>query len=142
MGEDSVSAATSAKGASRISLVCIDVDGTLIGAAGVVEPDVWVAVERARAAGMHLAVSSGRGVATARFTLSRPAQVVLQVETPGGVVVRALPPVSLGAGARSVRWDGRLPLGTRAYAGPYVAHVLVTSDVGASDLSVAFIFRR
>jgi hypothetical protein len=89
-----------------------------------------------------LAVSSGRGVATARFTLSRPAQVVLQVETPGGVVVRALPPVSLGAGARSVRWDGRLPLGTRAYAGPYVAHILVTSDVGASDLSVAFIFRR
>jgi Cof subfamily protein (haloacid dehalogenase superfamily) len=36
------------------------VDGTLIGAAGVVEPDVWDAVERARAAGLLLAVSSGR----------------------------------------------------------------------------------
>jgi Cof subfamily protein (haloacid dehalogenase superfamily) len=46
--------------AARIRLVCIDVDGTLIGAAGVVDPDVWHALERARAEEIHLAVSSGR----------------------------------------------------------------------------------
>jgi phosphodiester glycosidase len=89
-----------------------------------------------------LAVSSAGGVATARFTLSRPAQVRLQVETPTGVVLRALPAVSLEAGARSLRWDGRLPLGSRAYPGAYVAHLFVSSDVGASDQSGSFGFRR
>lgn len=89
-----------------------------------------------------LAVSSGSGVATARFELSRPAQVRLQIETPSGVVLRVLPTASLAAGARALRWDGRLPLGTRAYPGPYVAHIFVSSDVGATDLSESFIFRR
>ena len=49
-----------ARETARIRLVCIDVDGTLIGAAGVVDSDVWYAVERVRAAGIHLAISSGR----------------------------------------------------------------------------------
>jgi hypothetical protein len=89
-----------------------------------------------------LTVSSGGGFATARFTLSRPAQVRLQIETSTGVVLRVLPTATLAAGARAVRWDGRLPLGSRAYAGTYVAHVFVTSDVGASDSSTSFIFRR
>lgn len=60
MSDDRASPGTAAKGAARTRLVCIDVDGTLIGAAGVVEPEVWEAVERARAAGIHLALSSGR----------------------------------------------------------------------------------
>lgn len=41
-------------------LVGIDVDGTLIGAAGVVDERIWRAAERARAAGIHLALCSGR----------------------------------------------------------------------------------
>jgi hypothetical protein len=89
-----------------------------------------------------LAVSSGGGVATARFTLTRPAQVELRIETAGGVVLRTLPAVSLAPGVRSIRWDGRLPLGTRAYPGTYVAHLFVTSVVGTSDQSGSFIFRR
>ncbi len=60
MSEDSSSPAATANGSARIRLVCIDVDGTLIGAAGVVDPDVWESVERARTAGIHLALSSGR----------------------------------------------------------------------------------
>lgn len=60
MLDDSASPGAAANGAARTRLVCIDVDGTLIGAAGVVEPEVWEAVGRARAAGIHLAVSSGR----------------------------------------------------------------------------------
>ncbi|HKG92029.1 MAG TPA: HAD hydrolase family protein [Gemmatimonadaceae bacterium] len=43
-----------------IRLVCIDVDGTLVGTAGVVAPAVWDAAARARAAGIHLAICSGR----------------------------------------------------------------------------------
>lgn len=45
---------------SAIQLVCIDVDGTLIGSAGDVHPLVWTAASRARAAGVRLAVCSGR----------------------------------------------------------------------------------
>lgn len=82
------------------------------------------------------------GQATIRFTLARPASVHLRIETRGGVTVRDLPPVQLQPGARSVTWDGRLPHGTRAYGGVYVAHLFATSAVGTSDLLVPFGFRR
>jgi hypothetical protein len=85
---------------------------------------------------------AARGALTIRFVLSRPAQVRLQIETPAGVVVRVLPAASLGAGAQAVLWDGRLPLGTRAFAGTYVAHLFVTSAVGTSELTAAFGYRR
>lgn len=38
----------------------IDVDGTLVGTSDVVHPDVWAAADRARAAGIHLVLCSGR----------------------------------------------------------------------------------
>jgi len=41
-------------------LVGIDVDGTLVGAGGAIHPRVWQAVQRARDAGIHLALCSGR----------------------------------------------------------------------------------
>ena len=41
-------------------LVCIDVDGTLVGSSGTVHPDVWAAAARARDEGIHLAICSGR----------------------------------------------------------------------------------
>lgn len=43
-----------------IDLICIDVDGTLVGSAGEVGPEVWEAVERARAGGTRFALCSGR----------------------------------------------------------------------------------
>jgi hydroxymethylpyrimidine pyrophosphatase-like HAD family hydrolase len=43
-----------------IRLIGIDVDGTLVGSSGDVHPLVWEAVERARAAKIHLALCSGR----------------------------------------------------------------------------------
>ncbi len=43
-----------------IRLICTDVDGTLVGASGRIHPDVWSAVDRARATGIRLAVCSGR----------------------------------------------------------------------------------
>ena len=43
-----------------IRLVCIDVDGTLVGSSGTVDPAVWRTAELVRAAGIRLAVCSGR----------------------------------------------------------------------------------
>ena len=43
-----------------IRLIGIDVDGTLVGASGIVPPAVWEAAARVRNAGIHLALCSGR----------------------------------------------------------------------------------
>jgi Cof subfamily protein (haloacid dehalogenase superfamily) len=43
-----------------IQLVFTDVDGTLVGSSGSVLPAIWPAAERARAAGLRLAICSGR----------------------------------------------------------------------------------
>ena len=43
-----------------IQLVFTDVDGTLVGSSGTVLPAIWGAAERARAAGIHMAICSGR----------------------------------------------------------------------------------
>ena len=48
------------RGAGPVGLVCVDVDGTLVGASGSVPDDVWPAAARVRAAGVRLAVCSGR----------------------------------------------------------------------------------
>ncbi|HEY8539317.1 MAG TPA: HAD family hydrolase [Steroidobacteraceae bacterium] len=45
---------------SYIRLIGIDVDGTLVGASGIVPSRVWEAAARARAAGIHLVLCSGR----------------------------------------------------------------------------------
>jgi hypothetical protein len=83
-----------------------------------------------------------RGQLTVRFTLARPAKVRLRIETRTGITMRDLPPANLPAGPQQVVWDGRLPQGTRAYGGTYIAHVFVTSAVGTSDLALPFSFRR
>jgi len=43
-----------------IRLVCVDVDGTLVGSSGRVDPETWLAADRARAAGVSLAICTGR----------------------------------------------------------------------------------
>ena len=43
-----------------IQLVFTDVDGTLVGSAGTVLPDVWAAAERVRAARIRMAICTGR----------------------------------------------------------------------------------
>jgi hypothetical protein len=83
-----------------------------------------------------------RGSATFTFRLARPAKVRLRIETASGVPFVTLPQVSLGAGPQSVTWNGKLPLGTRAYGGAYVAHLFWSSDVGQSDAVIPFAFRR
>lgn len=43
-----------------IRLVCVDVDGTLVGSSGTVHESVWPAAEALRAAGIPIALASGR----------------------------------------------------------------------------------
>jgi Cof subfamily protein (haloacid dehalogenase superfamily) len=43
-----------------IRLICVDVDGTLVGSSNSVLPVVWAAADRARRAGIRLAICSGR----------------------------------------------------------------------------------
>ena len=67
----------------------------------------------------------------------------LRIETKAGVVVRDAAGDEPRSPARSSS-SGTVccPQGTRAYGGTYVAHVFVTSAVGASDLAVPFAYRR
>jgi Cof subfamily protein (haloacid dehalogenase superfamily) len=43
-----------------LGLVCLDVDGTLVGERGVPTDEVWAAADRARAGGIHLAICTAR----------------------------------------------------------------------------------
>lgn len=43
-----------------LGLICIDVDGTLVGMNNAVRDDVWQALAQAKALGIHLAICSGR----------------------------------------------------------------------------------
>jgi len=43
-----------------IRLICLDVDGTLVGSSGVVSDEVWRAADALRARGVRLAICSGR----------------------------------------------------------------------------------
>jgi hypothetical protein len=86
--------------------------------------------------------ATAQGALTVRFVLSRAAKVGLRIETPGGIVMRELPAAALAKGTQRLRWDGGLPQGTRAYAGAYVAHLVVTSAVGTSEFRIPFGFRR
>lgn len=45
---------------SKIRMVGIDVDGTLVGTGGLIHPSVWEAARRACERGIHLALCSGR----------------------------------------------------------------------------------
>ncbi len=66
------SSAPAAAPGAPVDLVCLDVDGTLVGSAGVVPEAVWPAVERLRAAGVRLCVCSGRpGFGQARALAER-----------------------------------------------------------------------
>jgi hypothetical protein len=79
---------------------------------------------------------------TVTFDLAQPASAALRVETASGIVMRTIKKGSLQAGTQSISWDGRLPKGTLVHSGHYVAHVVVTNQVGTADLSKPFVVRR
>ena len=54
-----------------IQLICIDVDGTLVGASGIVADEVWDAVDAALDRGQHLALSTARGAFAASWEMAK-----------------------------------------------------------------------
>jgi hypothetical protein len=75
------------------------------------------------------------------FTLSRPADVGLQIETKRGSVIARVPSVRLDTGTRSLTWDDLTTAGVKAPPGRYVARVVATSDVGTMNLAAPFTLR-
>ena len=88
-----------------------------------------------------LAVTTGgRGLPTATFQLTRPANVVIRIERTNGVPVAAIGSGARVAGPQQVTWSGRI--GTRrAPPGRYRVDVVATSSVGTSSLVTLFSFR-
>jgi len=84
----------------------------------------------------------GRNLVVARFKLAHPATVVGTVSTRTGVLVRKVGPVSLGAGGRALRWNGRYQNGRLAYRGGYVFSVYAKNSYGPVSLAQSFGVRR
>ncbi len=75
-----------------------------------------------------------RNSVVARFRLAHPAAVV--------GTIRRIGPVKLGAGARSLRWNGRYRSGRLAYRGSYVFSVYAKNSYGPVTLAQTFGVRR
>jgi hypothetical protein len=84
----------------------------------------------------------GRNRVVARFRLAHPATVVGTIATRTGVLVRRIGPVRLGAGNRSLRWNGRYRSGRLAYRGAYVFRVFAKNSYGPVTLTQSFGVRR
>jgi Phosphodiester glycosidase/FlgD Ig-like domain len=83
-----------------------------------------------------------RNLVVARFRLAHPATVVGTISTKTGVLVRRIGPAKLGAGARSLRWNGRYRSGRLAYRGSYVFSVDAKNSYGPMTLAKSFGVRR
>ena len=83
-----------------------------------------------------------RNSVVARFRLAHPAAVVGTIATRTGVLVRRIGPVKLGAGTRSLRWNGRYRSGRLAYRGSYVFSVYAKNSYGPVTLAQTFGVRR
>lgn len=87
-----------------------------------------------------LAVGPGpRGLPTATFQLTRPAQLLVQVERPSGVPVATLRSGPAAAGPERLTWHGRSGR-RRASSGRYRILVQATSSVGTSSLAAPFTY--
>ena len=82
-----------------IGLILVDIDGTLVGTGNLVPDSAWAAIERARAAGRHIAICTGRpcsgnAIVYARRLSPDEPHVFHSgavVCTPDGVMVHAVP---------------------------------------------------
>jgi hypothetical protein len=81
----------------------------------------------------------GRGLPTASFQLTRPANVTVRIERPNGVPVATLRSGSSAAGPQRVTWRGRIGR-RKAPGGRYQVDVEAKSSVGTSSLVDDFSF--
>jgi hypothetical protein len=85
-----------------------------------------------------LSVRTGpHGLPAASFQLTRPAQLLVEIERPTGVPVAILSSGRRQAGTQRVTWRGR-SAGRRAPSGRYEVVVQATSSVGTSSLTAPF----
>ena len=78
----------------------------------------------------------------ARFKLAYKARVTPSIWTTSGVLVRKLPAKTLGAGTRTIAWNGRFSNGRLVYRGSYVFKVFAQNAYGPVDLAQPFSVRR
>jgi hypothetical protein len=76
-----------------------------------------------------------------RFRLRHPAVVTLSIKTASGRRVKTIRR-RLGAGRRSIKWNGVYGNGVRAYSGLYLAQVASANAFGPSELERRFLVRR
>jgi hypothetical protein len=76
-----------------------------------------------------------------RFRLAHPAVVTLSIRTARGTRVKTIRR-RLGAGRRSIRWNGVFGNGARAFSGTYVARVEAANAFGPAELERRFFVRR
>ena len=86
--------------------------------------------------------SRARNVVAARFKLAYKARVIPTIWTTSGVLVRKLPAKTLGAGTRTIAWNGRFSNGRLVYRGGYVFKVFAQNAYGPVDLAQPFSVRR
>jgi hypothetical protein len=75
------------------------------------------------------------------FRLAHSAAVTVTIQTASGATVRTIRK-RLGAGQKSIRWNGRYGNGVRAFSGSYVARVQASNSFGPSELERGFSVRR
>ncbi len=80
--------------------------------------------------------------ATIQWTQTRPAQITVTVETPGGIVVRTVAKRRFEPGQASIVWDGRQRDKSRAFSGLYRIRVSARNDVGSVSLEQPLRVRR
>ncbi len=81
------------------------------------------------------------GTLSATFRLARAATVTARVETPTGAVIAVAARKRLGAGTRTLTWNGMV--GRRpAATGRYVLRVVAVNGLGKVDLAQPFTVRR
>jgi hypothetical protein len=83
-----------------------------------------------------------RTAVVARFKVAYQARVTPSIWTTSGVLVRRLPPKSLGPGTRTIAWNGRFANGRLVYRGKYVFRVFAQNAYGPVDLAQPFTVRR
>jgi hypothetical protein len=83
-----------------------------------------------------------RTAVVARFRLAFPARVTASIWTSSGVLIRRLPGRNLGAGSRTVAWNGRFQNGRLVYRGKYVFKIFAQNTYGPVDLDQTFVVRR
>ena len=91
---------------------------------------------------LRVIVRKTGGHAEIRWSQERAARVKVTVETPEGILIRAVSNASLPAGEQTAVWDGRRGTRKPVAGGRYVVRVAATNELGAVSLTQAITVRR